>query len=266
MSNQTTNVFVSYSHTDAPLVAPVVKLLRANKSLVFQDVDSIQPGKMWRNEIAKGLAESDMVVVFWCTHASDSDEVCREWKAAIEQKKDLLPLLLDATPLPPELGDFQWIDFRVMVGTSHASIVSPPDKSFQIPEAKAPPAEAMPRARGFRRSWLTMAATAAVVIGVGLTFFTLSERPEQSVPHVHVPPSVQAPAGTTHPASAESLGPWFGLILAILAVTGCLAWLLRRRMKRKRPVEATPIRLPDISQIAREIEQEILRRTADHAR
>ncbi|MGH7964897.1 MAG: toll/interleukin-1 receptor domain-containing protein, partial [Candidatus Binatia bacterium] len=86
MPSQSTNVFVSYSHADASLVAPVVKLLRVNKSLVFQDIDGIQPGKRWRSEIARGLAESHMVVVFWCDHASRSDEVSKEWNAAIEQK------------------------------------------------------------------------------------------------------------------------------------------------------------------------------------
>ena len=45
MPSQSTNVFVSYSHADSSLVAPVVKLLRVNKSLVFQDIDGIQPAR-----------------------------------------------------------------------------------------------------------------------------------------------------------------------------------------------------------------------------
>ena len=90
MPSESVNVFVSYSHADALLVSPVVKLLRINKSLVFQDIDGIQPGKKWRDEIAKALAESHLVVVFWCTHASRSNEVSKEWQAAIEQKKGSL--------------------------------------------------------------------------------------------------------------------------------------------------------------------------------
>ena len=122
MPSESINVFVSYSHADVVLVSPVVKLLRVNKSLVFQDIDTIQPGKRWRGEIGKALAESQLVVVFWCTHASGSNEVSKEWQAAIEQEKDLLPVLLDATPLPSELAEFQWIDFRGTVGASHSSI------------------------------------------------------------------------------------------------------------------------------------------------
>lgn len=41
MPSEGTTVFVSYSHADASLVAPVVKLLRVNKSLVFQDIYGI---------------------------------------------------------------------------------------------------------------------------------------------------------------------------------------------------------------------------------
>ncbi len=121
-NNQSTNVFVSYSHADASLVAPVVQLLRANKSFVFQDLDTIRPGKKWREEISNAIDKSHLVVVFWCNHSSRSDEVSKEWKAAIEQKKDLLPLLLDATPLHPKLGEYQWIDFRKTVGENHSTI------------------------------------------------------------------------------------------------------------------------------------------------
>ncbi len=126
MPRKTTNVFISYSHTDAFLVSPIVRLLRANKSLVFQDVDNIQPGKKWRNEIAKGLAESHLVVLFWCDHANSSDEVTNEWKTAIELEKDLLPLVLDSTPLPAELNEYQWIDFQEMVGAAHTQITRRP--------------------------------------------------------------------------------------------------------------------------------------------
>src|SRR6476660_2674092 len=95
MPSQTINVFISYSHRDASLVAPVVRLLRVNKSLVFQDTDGIAPGTKWRDEIAKALSDSNLVVVFWCDHAFRSEEVSAEWRSAIAQRKDLLPLLLD---------------------------------------------------------------------------------------------------------------------------------------------------------------------------
>lgn len=242
MSNQTINVFVSYSHTDSRLVAPVVKLLRANRSFVFQDIDSIQPGKKWRSEIERGLVDSDLVVVFWCDHASRSDEVCKEWKTAVEHEKDLLPLLLDATPLPPELGDFQWIDFRATVGANHASIVSPLDDSVQA--KLAPPSKSS--------RWLLFGGLAAVsAAGVtGGLLFTAKLPTEDSVP-----PTFSSPPGVFDKFFiAENLV----LLVLLLAVTGLFVWLfLQWLWKARSSLEVTP---PDISQIAQEIEEEILRR------
>ena len=113
-------LFVSYSHHDTNLVGSVVSLLRATKgSPVFQDRDTIVPGTSWQAEIEQGLVEADTVVVFWCRHAAASKAVRDEWLAAISNKKQLLPLLLDATPLPAELAGFQWIDFQEYGARSH---------------------------------------------------------------------------------------------------------------------------------------------------
>jgi hypothetical protein len=221
---------VSYSHADASLVAPVVKLLRVNKSLVFQDIDGIQPGKRWRSEIARALAESHLVVVFWCDHASRSNEVSKEWKAAIEQEKDLLPLLLDATPLPPELNEFQWIDFRGTVGANHSSIDSLP---YSPPSPKS--VASVKSAR-----WLLLAALA----GAFITFFVLSQFVR---------------GGSA--GAADYVVVILLLLGVVFTVTACLAWLLRRRrvklFQRARPHPGEIER-----RIASELEAEILRRTA----
>jgi hypothetical protein len=217
MPSQSTNVFVSYSHADAPLVAPVVRLLRINKSLVFQDVDGIEPGKRWRSELARALAEAHLVVVFWCDHASRSTEVSKEWKAAIKQKKDLLPLLLDATPLPPALDEFQWIDFRGTVGANHSSIDSSPVKSGRPPRWPAAPVEFL--------HWLSLAGLAATFA----THLVLSVLTWQSPGPARLPPSAEP---------FDFVLSILPLLSVIFAVTACLAWLLRRRSKRETPSES----------------------------
>ena len=129
------NIFVSYSHADTSLVAPIVVLLRVSKALVFLDSDSIPPGKRWRDELGTAISEASVVVVFWCHHAKTSREVEKEFKAAIALGKDVLPLLLDETPLPTDLADFQYIDFREIFGTGHAVVptlsISPPLRATQ---------------------------------------------------------------------------------------------------------------------------------------
>ena len=112
-------IFVSYSRRDSALVTPVVALLRASEALVFRDADGLKPGKRWREQLSTAIEESKIVLVFWCHHAHDSEEVCKEYAAAISLKKDVLPVLIDETPLPPELAEYQCIDFREAFAHGH---------------------------------------------------------------------------------------------------------------------------------------------------
>lgn len=100
---------------------PVVGLLRATKDLVFQDIDNIRPGRKWRRQIEEALHGANLIVLFWCYHSSRSMEVKKEYKVALSTGKDVLPVLLDATPLPEELNEFQRVDFRQLGGSRHRS-------------------------------------------------------------------------------------------------------------------------------------------------
>jgi hypothetical protein len=105
-------VFVSCSPEDSKLVRPIVSLLRAMKELTFHDIDSIQAGNRRQPQIDKALKQSTIIVVFWCVHASRSNQVKRDYQLAINIDKDVIPVLLDATPLPDALSDYQWVDLH----------------------------------------------------------------------------------------------------------------------------------------------------------
>jgi hypothetical protein len=113
-------LFISYSHTDANLIHPLVAMLCAAKSAaVFLDRQSIPPGADWRASVAKGIYEADVMFLFWCNHSAASEEVRREYETAIKAAKKVIPSLLDSTPLPDVLHRLQWIDFRSTVAGSH---------------------------------------------------------------------------------------------------------------------------------------------------
>jgi hypothetical protein len=61
-------------------------------------------------------------VVFWCTHSEQSEEVKKEYDTAIELEKNVLPILLDSTPVPTSLSVYQWLDFRAVVGPDHQMV------------------------------------------------------------------------------------------------------------------------------------------------
>jgi hypothetical protein len=255
MPSQTINVFVSYSHADASLVAPVVRLLRVNRSLVFQDTDRIPPGKKWRDEIAKALAESTLVVVFWCHHACRSDEVSKEWRTAIELDKDVLPLLLDATPLPSELGDFQWIDFRGTIGTNHGPIDTPAVYD-QLSVSPLPPMAASRRRAVWPIVVGVVGGAAAVAVALSTFFWLLRPTPSTEPPVSALPPEPEA--------APVVLISWVLLLLGIIGALGAWRlWLRYRRTIRATRIETSRSHPEDIEhRIAVELEAEILRRAA----
>jgi len=117
------NIFVSYSPVDNELVSAVVTLLcTSNSAIVYCDADSIRTNDRWREELATAVSEADVVLVFWCQHSQTSYEVRKEFALALEQGKDVLPLLLDGTPLPGKLADRHCIDFRARVGVIHEGL------------------------------------------------------------------------------------------------------------------------------------------------
>jgi hypothetical protein len=116
----TAGVFVSYSSRDRDLVRPLVRLLRVFESDVFFDEDRIRGGKKWREVITEEAAlEAKLLVVFWCFHSSESAEVRHEWQTAAGRDCDILPVLLDDTPLDSELAAYQWVDMRPLAAAAH---------------------------------------------------------------------------------------------------------------------------------------------------
>jgi TIR domain-containing protein len=116
-------VFVSYSRKDAPLVQHLVSLLRAIDTVPFLDEQSIDAGANWRADILSALEQCERVLVFWCEHSAESDEVRKEYLFAISLQKRVVPVLVDATAMPEEIGRFQAVDLRETVGGFHDMLV-----------------------------------------------------------------------------------------------------------------------------------------------
>lgn len=78
---------------------------------VWVDLD-LQPGQPWRRAIAQRVCAADRVVVVWSQYAAGSVELAAEWRQALACGRRVVPVLLDASPLPPELGARQAVDWR----------------------------------------------------------------------------------------------------------------------------------------------------------
>lgn len=119
-------VFISYSRKDADLISPLVKLLRLDGKRVFRDLDCINPGEKWDEEIRRALQECKTFVLFWCCHSSHSEWIAKEIDGALSPgNKQFIPVLLCGTPVPDEVRKYQWIDFRHC--TKHCCLLRSPD-------------------------------------------------------------------------------------------------------------------------------------------
>src|SRR6185369_12255049 len=211
MVERPANVFVSYSHADSRFVAPIVSLLRATRALVFRDADTIRPGKKWRTEIDAAIQQADIVVVFWCRHSRNSPEVTNEYEQALSLRKDVLPVLLDDSQLPPQLSDFQFIDFQEVVGPDHAPTAMP----APLRRARTVPAFA---------AW----ALAGLIVGAAVY--------ELRAPGSSLPPPPHPFPGPPSPISDFTV-PGTVSVLVILALG--VVWAVRR-LRRARHVPGTP--------------------------
>jgi hypothetical protein len=105
--------FVSYPREDQYLVGDVVALMRLS-SEVFFDRDSIKPGEKWRDVLKAAIVAAETLVLMWCDHARNSTMIEFEWTTALRAGKAVAPILLDATPMPAELQEFQWLDLQML--------------------------------------------------------------------------------------------------------------------------------------------------------
>ena len=103
-------IFISYSSKDEKNVLLLVSLIRSIGVSVFRDKDSIPPGIKWLPEIEEAIGEAEIVLVFWSQNSLNSIWVVKEYEQAIDLGKRVIPVLLDSTPLPEKLKDYQSLD------------------------------------------------------------------------------------------------------------------------------------------------------------
>jgi hypothetical protein len=118
-----TSIFLSYTRRDVGIVRKLQLMVRASGAVPWRDEDGIQPGEQWRVSIASAIERSDRVLVFWCRHASRSQEVRREYRLALTLGKLVIPVRLDRTPASTELAGLQATDVSGLVRWNHAVLV-----------------------------------------------------------------------------------------------------------------------------------------------
>jgi hypothetical protein len=113
--------FISYASQDRPEVLKRVQMLRLARIRYFQDVLKLEPGDRWERKLYLHIDKSDLFLLFWSTHAKESEWVLNEVRYAIKRKggdesapPQLIPVVLEGppVPLPPkELAHLHFDDY-----------------------------------------------------------------------------------------------------------------------------------------------------------
>ncbi len=112
------NIFMSYGHTEEPIVRRIKERLEARGHTVWYDASEIKVGDEWRDKIAQGVASSNGVIACLSKHAFRDGGVCHdEVDIAIGVRGgNIKTILLDPegeVRPPTAISHIQWLDMAL---------------------------------------------------------------------------------------------------------------------------------------------------------
>lgn len=101
---------VIYSRLDAAQAQRVARLAGLYGPVLIDT--ALPPGTPWRTVMAAGVCGARVVLLVWSARAAASVELARELQTAQLCQVQVVPVLLDSTPLPCDVGRLQAVDWR----------------------------------------------------------------------------------------------------------------------------------------------------------
>ena len=103
-------IFISYSTSDLELVNELVKHLQDPSVEVFVAEYSINPGEKLNDSIIRAIKSCDHFVLLWSKNARSSEYVSQEIALALNNDKNILPIVLDkGSQLPGFIKDLKFL-------------------------------------------------------------------------------------------------------------------------------------------------------------
>lgn len=95
-------IFVSYSRQDKQAVARLAAVMRKDGHHVSMD-DAIHGGAFWREKLAEAIQAAEIFVIVLSRHSIDSGEVRIELELAADDKKPIIPVLVERVDIPTRM-------------------------------------------------------------------------------------------------------------------------------------------------------------------
>jgi hypothetical protein len=113
MAEESRKIFFSYAREDSEFVLRLVKELRFAGADVWLDQLDIGPGEHWDAAVETALRVCPCQVIVLSPEAVSSQNVMDEVSYALEEHKQVIPLLYRDCTVPFRLRRVQWVDFRI---------------------------------------------------------------------------------------------------------------------------------------------------------
>ena len=117
----TGDVFISFRHCNADMVAPVENELKRRGITYFIDRVGVNYGMEYSEALTKAIAACKVLLLFWTKEVKGSDDIVKEVVLALKLKK---------TVIPYKIGNFSEIDHqRLCYHIAHLSYYSVPQQT-----------------------------------------------------------------------------------------------------------------------------------------
>lgn len=100
--------FISYASKDRGEVLKRVQMLERFHVPYFQDLLSLEPGARWEQKLYEQIDACDVFLLFWSSHARESEWVAKEVDRALHRKggdelapPEIVPIIIEGPPAPP---------------------------------------------------------------------------------------------------------------------------------------------------------------------
>jgi hypothetical protein len=123
-------VFIAFARSDTPRVEPIAATLRQRGYTVIFDPASAHGGGNYVQESQQALRAADALIVCWSKAAAASPWIASETRAFQSQlarggDRKLVPIWLDATPLPADLTSYNAVDGWTATPATVADMLTP---------------------------------------------------------------------------------------------------------------------------------------------
>jgi hypothetical protein len=202
-------LFLSYSRQQTPFIDRLAAELDKAGHSLWLDYRSLVPAKPWYDQIKAGVVEAEAFLLVVSKGSISSPNVEPEWRLALELKERIILLIFEAAPLPPELQNCEWVDFRTNFKKSLAELKKKLDMQPAAPALPAPQSGI----RLPKRIWLAMALSVVLIFTSLPTWWTIL------VPLLLIPLPWQI-------FKRNYMYSWIGPLLTILPVVLFLTYAL----------------------------------------